>query len=103
MKSASRLLAWMLALPAVGFACAAVAASTIYDNDALGRLIQLEIPSLNSVQAYIYDPEARPGVGNVTRVPSNLTDVNVTGVGCRVWHFLLSRSIFTLHGLWMTC
>jgi hypothetical protein len=64
MKSASRLLAWMFALPAVGFASAGTAASTTYDHDALGRLIQVEIPSLNSVQSYIYD-----AAGNITASP----------------------------------
>jgi IPT/TIG domain len=45
-----------------------------YDYDALGRLVQAEMPSLNTVQAYRYDP-----AGNI--VSSSLTPLTTLSIG----------------------
>jgi YD repeat-containing protein len=74
MESSARLLVWMFALVAAVFAPAGSAGSVTYDYDALGRLIQVENPSLNSVQAYVYD-----AAGNITATP--ITPMSSLSVG----------------------
>ena len=51
------------------------AGSARYDYDALGRLVQVELPTLNSVQSYVYD-----AAGNITSsITTPITTLSIGG------------------------